>query len=189
MTLYATVLFTHVTAVLTMFAVLSLEGLSLLHLRRASTLTEARRWIELVPGLPLIAMGSLLVVFFSGVYLAMRMSAFELAWPKVTVATLLLIAPLGALTGRRMRVLRRASGEANAISSDMLNRLRTPFLPMSLGIRTNVFLGIVLLMAAKPDLWVSISVVGCSALLGLLLSLPAWRRNGSLPVPRANLVD
>ena len=56
MTFYAIILFTHVTAVLTMFAILSLEGLSLLHLRRASTFTEVGRWIELVPGLPLIAM-------------------------------------------------------------------------------------------------------------------------------------
>ena len=187
MTFYAIILFTHVTAVLTMFAILSLEGLSLLHLRRASTFTEVGRWIELVPGLPLIAMGSLLVVFFSGVYLAMRMSAFELAWTRVTVATLLLIAPLGAVTGWRMGAIRRASGDANAINSEMLNRLQNPFLPMSLGIRTAVFLGIVLLMAAKPGLWVSIGVVGCSAVLGLLLSLPAWRRNGSLPVPSATL--
>jgi hypothetical protein len=84
-TLYSLVLFVHVTAVLGLFTVLSLEVVSLFYLRRVSALTEARRWIELVPGLPLIAMGSLLIVLFSGVYLAVRMSAFALAWPRVTV--------------------------------------------------------------------------------------------------------
>src|SRR5882672_10833182 len=40
MTLYSLVLFGHVTAVLALFACLSLETLSLFHLRRASTLPE-----------------------------------------------------------------------------------------------------------------------------------------------------
>lgn len=93
MTFYSLVLFGHVTAVLGLCAALSFETLSLFQLRRVYNLTEARRWIELVPGLPLVAMGSLLVVFFSGVYLALRMSAFELAWPRVSVGALLLIAP------------------------------------------------------------------------------------------------
>jgi hypothetical protein len=185
MTIYALVLFIHVTAVLTMFTVLSLEGLSLRNLRRACTLTEARGWLELIPGLPLIAMGSLLVVFSSGVYLAMRMSAFELAWTKVTIAALLLIAPLGALTGRRMRAIRRACSDAQAINSEILSRLRNPFLPVSLGIRIGAFLAIVLLMSAKPDLWVSIGVVGSFAVLGFLSSVLATRRAGSLPAPRA----
>ena len=103
MTLYSLVLFGHVTAVLGLSAALSFEALSLFHLRRASVLTDANRWIEPVPRLPFVTAGSSLVIFLSGVYLAIRMSAFEAAWPKVTVGALLLIAPLGALTGRRMR--------------------------------------------------------------------------------------
>jgi hypothetical protein len=67
MTLYSIVLFVHVTAVLSLFAALSFEVLSLFHLRRSPSLTETRRWIEPVPGLPLATMGSPLVVFFSGV--------------------------------------------------------------------------------------------------------------------------
>jgi hypothetical protein len=48
-------------------------------------LTDASRWIEPVAGLPFLTSGSSLVIFFSGVYLAIRMSAFEAAWPKVTM--------------------------------------------------------------------------------------------------------
>jgi hypothetical protein len=48
-------------------------------------------------------------VFFSGISLAVRMSAFETSWPKVTIAALLLIAPLEAVTGKRMRAIRASS--------------------------------------------------------------------------------
>ncbi len=117
----------------------------------------------------------------------MRMSAFSLAWPKVTVGALLLIAPLVALTGRRMRAIRKACTDARAINSELLHRLQEPFLKISLGIRIAVFLGIVLLMAAQPELWVSVSVVGASGVVGLLFSLLRWHRGESLSAPSADL--
>src|SRR5581483_9202879 len=123
MTVYSLVLFFHISAVLTLFAVLSSEVLSLFHMRRVSTLTEARRWIELVPGLRLIAIGSMLVILFSGVYMTVRMSAFELVWPKAAMVGLLFIAPFGALTGRRMRAIRRDCTGAKTINSELLSRL------------------------------------------------------------------
>jgi hypothetical protein len=175
MTPYSLILFLHVAAVLGLFATLSFEVLSLFHLRQASDLTEIRRWIDPVPGLSLLAMISMFVAFFSGIYLAVRMSAFDTAWPKVTIVALLLIAPLGALTGKRMGTIRRGCVDAKATKSELLGRLQDPFLKASLGIRIAVFLGIVLLMVAKPQLWESVSTVGCSAVLGFLLSLLVWR--------------
>src|SRR6266568_6329392 len=124
MTLYLLVLFVHVIAVLGLCVVLSFEALSLFHLRRVSTTTEVRRWLEPVPGLPWVAMGSMMVIFFSGIYLAAQISAWSMAWPKVTVGGLLLIAPLGAVTGRRMRAIRRACSDAKAINSELLSRLQ-----------------------------------------------------------------
>jgi hypothetical protein len=76
MTLYSFVLFAHVTAVLAMFACLSLEVLSLCRLRRASTLNEVQLWIEPVPRLSRIALGSLLVILLTGVFLTIQMSGF-----------------------------------------------------------------------------------------------------------------
>lgn len=99
--------------------------------------------MEPVPGLPLVAMGSLLVIFSSGIYLAIRMSAFGLAWPKAAVGALLLIAPLGALTARRMRAIRQTSTGATTITSELIDRLQDPFLKISLGIRIAVSLAIV----------------------------------------------
>lgn len=49
MTLYSLVLFIHVSTVLVLAAVMSLETLFLYRLRRASTESEALAWIEPVP--------------------------------------------------------------------------------------------------------------------------------------------
>ena len=88
MTLYSIILFVHVAAVPGLFASLSFELLALFHLRRASDLGDVHRWIDPVPGIPLFAIGSIFVVLFSGIYLAVRMSAFALAWPKVAIVAL-----------------------------------------------------------------------------------------------------
>ena len=72
MTLYYIIPFLHVAAVLGLFASLSFEILS-------------HRWIDPVPGIPILAIGSIFVVLFSGVYLAMRMAAFDMGWPKVAI--------------------------------------------------------------------------------------------------------
>ncbi|SRR6266481_3784425 len=176
MALYSLVLFLHVTAVLALFACLSLEVLSLFHLRRASTWTEARSWIEPVPRLSAVALGSLLVIVLSGVYLTIQMSGFGLAWLWVTIAALLLMAPLGAVTGRRMRYIRHlsAGGETNQ------SKLVDPFLKISLGIRIAVFLGVVLLMTAKPELPGSFGILGGSVALGLAAALLAPNRKPAL---------
>ena len=183
MTQYSLILCLHVAAALGLFASLSFELLSLSYLRQASEISEVRRWIDPVPRLPLVAMASILVVFFSGIFLTVRMSAFDTAWPKVTIGALLLIAPLGAVTGKRMRVIRRNS-ETSTMKPDLVRRVQDPFLKISLGIRIAVFFGIVLLMAAKPELWPSIGMVVCSAVLGLLLSLLRWRRAEPFSVRR-----
>jgi hypothetical protein len=180
MTLYSVVLIIHVTAVFVLSAALSIEVLSLVHLRGASTLAQALPWIAPAPRLPAFAAGSVLVILFSGVYLVIQESASGKAWPKVAASTLLLMAPLGAMTANRMHAIRKSFTLEKAISAELLGRLRDPFLKISVGIRLAAFLGIFLLVSAKPGLWASISLVGTSLVLGFFSSLPAWRRNPPL---------
>jgi len=167
MTLYSLVLFAHITAVLAMFACFSLEVLSLFRLRRASSLSEVQLWIEPVPRLSRVALGSLLVILLTGVFLTIQMSGFGLAWLKVTIAAFLLMAPLGAVSGRRIRYVQRLSANAKITQSEILDLLRHPFLKISLTIRIAVFLGIVLLMTAKPGLPESLAIAAGSVVLGL----------------------
>jgi hypothetical protein len=152
-------------------------------------LTEVRLWIDPVPKLPLLAMISLLVIFFSGIYLTVRMSAFGEAWPKATIAALLFVAPIAAITGRRMRAIRRTCATATTIDSELRGRLQDPVLKISLGVRIAGVLGIVLLMGAKPGLWESVGIIGASLVLGLLPSLLASRRTALLSAPSADPGD
>jgi hypothetical protein len=189
MTLSSIVLIIHVTAVFLLCAALTIEILSLLHLRAASTMAEVRPWINPLPGLPVLAVGSLVVILFSGFYLVVQLSASGRAWAKVAVVALLLMAPFGAITARRMRAIRRAYASNMKINSELSRRLRDPLLKISLAIRTAVFLGIFLLVSAKPGLWQSVSIAAGSAAVGLLLSLLISRRTPSLAVPSVDHGD
>lgn len=180
MSLYTIVLFLHVSAVLALFAGLGFETLSLFRLRRAATVAEACLWIDPVPRLPLWTGGSALVTFISGIYLAQRVSAFGQAWIDLTIVALLLIAPVGALTGKRMRTIRRALTNASPLEHDLILRLDDSLLKISLSLRICIFLGIVLLMAAKPELVQAVSIVVGSLVLGVLSPLVFWRRRALL---------
>jgi hypothetical protein len=176
MTLYVVVLFVHILGALALFAALSLEILTLSQLTQATSSRGVRLWVDLVPWLARMSTGSLVVLLFSGGYLTNQMSGWTLAWPKVTVAKLVLIATLGAITGKRMRAIRRICVADKTNDTELVNRLRDPFLKISLGIRIALGLGIVLLMRAKPGLRGSIGIIGSSLVLGFLWSLLRSRR-------------
>jgi len=77
------------------------------------------------------------------------------------------MAPLGAASGRRIRYVQRLSANGKMNQSEILDLLRHPFLKISLAMRIAVFLGIVLLMTAKPGLPESLIIAGGSVVLGL----------------------
>jgi hypothetical protein len=185
MTSYALVLLVHVTAVLLLFAAMSIETLSLFHLRRAATLAEAQPWINPVRGISYVAVASLLVILGSGIHLVIAMSSSREAWPKVAVAALFLMAPLGALTGRRMRAIRRLYSTDTAKESVLFGLIRNPVLKVSLAIRMAVFFGIFLLVNAQPGLWASIGIVAGSAVLGLLAAFVFFGRASQGSILRA----
>jgi hypothetical protein len=124
MRLYSIILFSQIAAALGLFASLSFELLALFHLWQASNRYEVRHFIDAMPGLLLVAMTS----FLNGVLFRhlpnVRISAFDTARPKVTIAILLLIAPLGAVTGKRMRVIQGRSAD---MTRELVRRLNDPF--------------------------------------------------------------
>ncbi len=184
MTLYSAVLFVHVVSALGVFAALSLEAVALLHLRRATSASEARLWLEFAPGLPFLAIGSLMLLLLSGFFMTTQMSGWTLAWPRAAMGALILIGPLGAVTGRRMRAIRIASAANKPNGSELMGKLRDPILIFSMNMRIALVLGIVLLMTAKPELRQSLGIVVSSVFLGLI-STVFWRRESAAPIARA----
>jgi hypothetical protein len=78
-----------------------------------------------------------------------------------------------------MRAIRQACTAAKTIHSELLGQLRDPLLKISLGVRIGIFLGIVLLMAAKPQLWMAVGVVATAVVLGLFFSALPSRNNAT----------
>ncbi len=131
MTLYPIILFCHLAATLVVAAALSIEAISLRGLRRSTTRSELRMWSDLVPRFSLIIIGSLAVLLLSGGYMTEQIAAWTLGWPRIAVLGLVLIAPFGAVTGKRMRAIRRESSKDSATGTDLNTRVRDPFLKIS----------------------------------------------------------
>jgi hypothetical protein len=141
MPLHSVVLITHISAVFVLCSVLSIEALSLARLRRAFTFDEAHPWIEPVRRLRVFAVGSVLLIQSSGIYLVYRASSFGQGWAMVAMGAFpLLMAPFGNMTARRMRAIRNAFLSKEKCEADLLRMLRAPFLKLSLEIRTAAFL-------------------------------------------------
>ncbi|HEV7966658.1 MAG TPA: hypothetical protein VGP19_03750 [Candidatus Acidoferrales bacterium] len=186
MTLYPAVLFAHVVSALGIVAALSLEAVALMRLRRATSASEARLWLEFAPGLPALTMASFLLMLVSGIFLTTQMSGWMLAWPRVAMGALILIGPLGAAAGRRMRAIRLACGARSPNESDLIAKVRDPFLKFSVNIRIAVVIGIVLLMTAKPGLRQSLGIVVSSVFVGWVSTIPFWRRDSASAIARAD---
>src|SRR5258708_13362663 len=91
MTIYSLVLFLHVGAALVLASALSIDALILFQLRRATFPSGTKFWLDLWQRVPGIAGGSGLVLLLSGGYLTRRISAGSEAWPKIALASLILV--------------------------------------------------------------------------------------------------
>jgi len=159
-------LFTHIGAMATLFAVLGLELVSLESLRRIATRSDASPALRILRALPRAHMISLVLILLSGIVLAARVGVHGFPWVRVSFATLVLI---GIAGGVLIRSRRRAlvSGETveaiRSHASDFLLRA---------SVRTRISLGLaaMYLMIAKSNLLVSLVVLGTALVAGLVFS-------------------
>jgi hypothetical protein len=99
------------------------------------------------------------------------MSVWTLAWPKIALTTLIAIAVLGVITGKRMRILRQVCASGQAAELEHGRRLQDPMLKLSLGTRIALLFAAVMLMNAQPGFWASLAIVGGSLLLGSIAAV------------------
>ena len=178
MTLYSAVLFLHIVCVLGLAIALSFEWFTMWRLWAVRNTAEVHTGITTVPQLPIIAIGSMSVLLISGIYLTVQLQVWALAWPKVSLVGLLLLAPFGAISWRKTRAIRANVSAGTDMQIERLRRrVSDPFLALSLGIRTAVVLGIILIMTAKPTLSVSLGILSIALIAGVVLSLPLRGRS------------
>jgi hypothetical protein len=179
MNLYTAVLFVHAVAVLVLTAGLTLEAWILLQLRRTMRPSDAQPWIATMQPVAIAAITSLFVIYLTGAYLTESLNSWAYAWPRLAVLEIVLFALLGAMTGRRMRAIRRYAANENVNPSEWNALTQSVFLKVSLSTRIWIVMGTVLLTAAKPALRESLLIVAGSLILGLLFSFVSFgQRSG-----------
>jgi len=177
MTLYALILFLHLTGVVTLFLAFGIEWAAISFLGKANSPEEAQTWLRLGRLGPLINGPALLLVILSGGYLASIINAFKQGWIPASFIGIAVVAALGgAINVPKMRAIRLAiptGGDA------LSTALRAKLLPVSVRLRTFAALGIVFMMAAKLPLGPSLLALVAGLVVGLLASVPALTRKPS----------
>jgi|SRR5262245_41843405 len=174
MDLHRLVLFSHLAAMIGLFAALALEGVSLTSLRRCTSYEQAREWTGLWSLLVPLAVPSLLVVLGSGIYLATTFGLWELGWTKAAIPTLVIVAVAGGIIRpRRNRSRAAVATGAGPLAPAVRIELQHPLFLASWRFRATLLVGLVFDMTAKPDLS-GVLLISVAVLIGIGVSIPAW---------------
>jgi hypothetical protein len=185
MNLYSAVLFVHAVAVLVLTAALTLEAWILHQLRRTMRPSDAQPWTGTMQPVAIAAITSLVVIYVTGAWLTESLHSWAFAWPRLAVLEIVLFAVLGAVTGRRMRAIRRRSAGEQMNPSEWNALTSSSFLKVSLSTRIWIVMGTVLLTAAKPNLRESLLIVACSLIFGLLFSFVSFGHRSAVSTAQA----
>jgi hypothetical protein len=173
--LYSISVFLHIVGALGLFAGIALEQASLVNLRRAVTIAQAREWVGVLRSLRRVEGPSGFVLLATGLYLVFTRWGHH-AWIGLGLLGLVLMAVLGvALTGRRAAALARAipTGDG-AIPASLGERLHDPVLRASASLRLALALGIVFEMSVKPGTAGALAAMGVALALGIAAALSGW---------------
>jgi hypothetical protein len=148
--MFVLALFGHIVGALILFAAFALEWVIL------------GERPELASVLPRLHGTAGVVLVLTGSYMARQLGVWHNGWMAVSLASLVILAAGGMVSGARRRALGTSSrGDA--------------WLVASLRVRLSVALGVVYLMVATPDFALSITVVAAAALVGAAVAFPVWR--------------
>jgi len=178
MMVYGTALFLHVLGALTLFIAVALNFLSMLRMRRAEDMSRFREWALLGKQAGRIIPIAILVIAGSAAYMVTTAWGWQTAWVDVVLGTFLAHGVLvSAVENPRLGALHNAArhGVAGPVPAAVLAQARQPLLWLCECVVTGTTLGMIFLMAVKPDLIYSLVVIGVSLALSLLAALPFCR--------------
>lgn len=171
MTLFSFVLFIHVLSAIAVFVAFAFEGVVLMRLRSAETLDQLRFPSAVFRRLGPVYGISFAGILLGGIYLAATLH-LRAAWvPVALLATLVLLAVGGIVTGRLMSRIRRALREPAPSFQDLLAVAKSNSLVISYGFRAGMLVGIVFLMTAMPTLLPSVVALILTTIAGVFLSI------------------
>ena len=173
MSLYTFLLFAHILGVLGLFIGMGLQWVSILRLRRARTVGQAREWSSLARGAGRLGPISGALVIGAGI--AMMVMRWELSTPWITVSLFAIAAMMAAGMGvaaRRTKAIGRALAQDSSGADDLLtpevNGLtHNPALWVATQLAASLALGVVFMMTVKPDLGGSLLTLAVTLALGV----------------------
>ena len=181
MTPYAIAVFVHVVGALGLFAAMTIEWLLLARLSRIETTEQARDWLGLLGVVRRLSPVSLAAILLAGIYMMVTVWGAA-GWIVVAFVALVLLPPLGMISGLRLPAIQRELGDKSGpLTPTLRQRLAEPLFLASIQIRTAIALGIIFLMTTKPDVLGSAIAIAVAIVLGVGCSLPALNRARGRP--------
>jgi hypothetical protein len=178
MTVYSTVLFIHLVAAFALFIGTGIEWITSSLFRRASSSEQLLAWLRVFRVSPPLSGGGIGILLLSGGYLASLSGAMKQGWIPATLLAIFAALALGfALIMPRMGRIRKALPRGNEpLSAPLRAQVSDPVLLTAIRVRVLLACGIVYLMASKIPFVPSLVVLTIATIVGLILSVPAWRR-------------
>lgn len=174
--LFQAAVFLHVATVIGLFIAFGCEWLAISQLKRADNIAVARSWVGATKSLPALALGSLVIILLTGIYLAMVTQLFQMWWLRISFLVFILLGPVGAIAGRRLRELRSGKDAATDVAW-FTSRANNGALQAALRLQLTMTLAIVFMMTARPGLVGSIAWSVGSVVVGLLWSLLGGKKS------------
>ena len=177
MSAYTIALFVHVIGALGMFTGFGTWFLGLIALRRAERVEQVRTITTLLALAHSVGASSVVLVIVPGVYMALTNWSLQTSWIAVSIAGVLVAAPIGSrLIDDRVKALGAVARETpdGALPTELAARTHDPVIGTAMHVNSLLVVGIIFLMTIKPPLLESIITMVGALALGLLSSLPFW---------------
>jgi hypothetical protein len=167
---YNVVLFIHLLGVVLLFGALAMSQRGGMGLRKASTIGEARTWLNLLASTgPMFPIAGV-ILLVSGLYMANDVWSFSTPWVVVAFWGLIVLQAVGGLVvGNRLQKIGKMAGAAEGgITAEMAGLIADPILWASASSLNSGAVGILWLMTNKPGWGESVGVVVVLAVVGAI---------------------
>jgi MFS family permease len=183
MSLNRILIFVHVVSAMGLSAGTLMTLLSLLALRRTQRVEQARAILGLLALSEPVAVISLILTPLAGIIMTVTAWSWEIAWINVALGSFVLLMPVGAFTGIRRHALATMvkSLADGPLPETVQRRIHDPLTATAIFVMVALLFGIVFLMTTKPALTSSLTAIVVSTALGILASLPLWRKKTIQP--------
>jgi hypothetical protein len=178
MTVYTVVLYAHLLGAFAFFIACGIEWTASALFRQAASTEQVRAWLRVFKVSPPLYGAGLAMLLLSGGYLASLSGTMKQGWIPATLLAVGVAIVLGVtLILPRMIKIRKALPSLNeAVSAELRLCLADPLLHSAIRTRVLLAVGIVYLMVAKIPFMQSLVALFASIVLGVVFSIPVWRR-------------